>query len=138
MTSTATAHATRPAVIAAAVSRATLPASDLARAREFYEETLGFEPYEVTEAGVEYQTGQSTRFLVFPSSGKASGSHTQMGWQVESVEDAVADLRARGIVLESYDMPGFDRSTGIASIGTDRSAWFHDSEGNLLGVFERM
>ena len=47
----------------------------------------------------------------------------------------VADLRARGVEVESYsDMPGFDTATGIATIGSARAAWFRDSEGKLLGL----
>ena len=68
--------------------------------------------------------------------------HTQMGWEVDDIEAAVRELRARGVKFEEYDLPGLRTVDGIAEIagnypskGTgERGAWFHDSEGNLLGI----
>ena len=116
-------------------THATLPASDLARARAFYEETLGFEPASVTPGGVFYQAA-GTRFFVFPSGGAASGSHTQMGFTTTDIDSDVADLRSRGVHFESYDMDGFDKDSLIFAGGPIRSAWFRDSEGNLLGIVQ--
>ncbi len=116
-------------------THATLPAADLARARAFYEETLGFEAVSVNPGGVFYQAS-GTRFFVFPTSGAASGSHTQMGFTVPDIEAEVANLRARGVNLESYDMDGFDKDTLVFTGGPIRSAWFRDSEGNLLGMVQ--
>jgi catechol 2,3-dioxygenase-like lactoylglutathione lyase family enzyme len=115
---------------------AALPASDLDRARRFYEEKLGFVPVEVQPRGVRYEAAEGARFLVFPSSGRASGTHTQMGFQVVDIEAEVAELRSRGVVFETYDMPGFDPQTMIATVPANRSAWFKDTEGNLLGVVQ--
>jgi hypothetical protein len=62
---------------------------------------------------------------------------------VEDLEAAVAELRARGVVFEEYDMPGLRTVDGIADIEGnypskgatgERGAWFRDSEGNMLGV----
>jgi hypothetical protein len=65
-----------------------------------------------------------------------------MGWEVPDIDAAVVELRARGVVFEEYDLPGLETAGGIADIhgnypskGTgERAAWFHDSEGNLLGI----
>ncbi len=117
-------------------THAALPAADLARARRFYEEVLGLVPDEVAPGGVLYGTGEGTRFLVFPSSGSASGTHTQMGFTVADIEAEVADLKRRGVAFESYAMPEFDIATSIATFPGSRSAWFKDTEGNLLGVVQ--
>ena len=116
-------------------SHATLPAADLARARAFYEDTLGFEPMSVNPGGVFYQAA-GTRFFVFPTAAAASGSHTQMGFTVPDIEAEVADLQSRGVEFESYDMDGFDKELRIFTGGPVRSAWFRDSEGNLLGIVQ--
>lgn len=116
-------------------THATLPAVDLARARAFYEETLGIEPASVSPGGVFYRAA-GTRFLVFPSAGASSGTHTQMGFATDDIEADVADLRSRGVRFESYDMDGFDKATLIFTGGPIRSAWFRDSEGNLLGIVQ--
>jgi predicted enzyme related to lactoylglutathione lyase len=115
---------------------AALPAADLDRARRFYEHTLGFVPAEVPPGGVRYEAADGARFLVFRSSGRASGSHTQIGFQVDDIAAEVAELRSRGVVFETYDMPGFDRETMIATSPDVRSAWFKDTEGNLIGLVQ--
>jgi len=118
-----------------------LPAKDLDRARRFYEEKLGLEPIEERPGGLLYCCGQ-TRFAVFESLGAASGSHTQMAWEVVDIEATVAALKARGVVFEEYDLSELKTVNGIAEIrgnypskGTgEKGAWFRDSEGNLLSI----
>jgi catechol 2,3-dioxygenase-like lactoylglutathione lyase family enzyme len=119
-------------------AHATLPASDLERARRFYEDVVGLVPAAVAPGGVFYATGGGTQVFVFPSSGTPSGSHTQVGFRVADIEAEVADLRRRGVVFETYDFPGFDPSTSIASFPANRSAWFHDTEGNLIGIVQML
>ncbi len=118
---------------------AALPCSDLERAKSFYAGKLGLTPSGEQPAGVFYAGRDGTRFLLFPSSGSASGSHSQMGFIVADADaDAeVRDLKQRGVKFEEYDFPGFDKATSIAQIGEDRGAWFKDSEGNLLGIVQQ-
>jgi catechol 2,3-dioxygenase-like lactoylglutathione lyase family enzyme len=113
----------------------TLPCQDLQRAREFYSTRLGLEPAEEAPAGLFYDSG-GTRFLLFPSSGRPSGDHTQMGFRVDDIDSTIRDLKDREVEFERYDFPGFDKETSIATTGDVRSAWFKDSEGNLLGVVQ--
>ena len=113
---------------------ATLPAQDLARARTFYESVLGFAPSSVLPGGVFYEVDGGARFLLFPSSGRASGGHTQLGFTVDDIQAEVSALRAKGVTFESYDMPQFDAATSIATFPAIRSAWFKDTEGNLIGI----
>jgi catechol 2,3-dioxygenase-like lactoylglutathione lyase family enzyme len=128
-------------VLARSNSATRLPAQDLERARAFYAERLGLEPVEERPGGLRYRCGDSF-FALFASAGAPSGSHTQMGWEVDDIEAAVTELRARGVVFEEYDLPGLKTVDGIADIsgnypskGTrERGAWFRDSEGNLLGI----
>lgn len=120
-----------------------LPAQDLERARAFYAEKLGLEPVEERPGGLRYLSG-SGEFALFQSTGRASGEHTQMGWEVDDIDATVGELRARGVVFEEYDLPGLETVDGIAYIegnypskGTgERAAWFRDSEGNMLGIGE--
>ena len=115
---------------------ATIPAQDLARARTFYEAVLGLTPAEVAPGGVFYEVAGGARFLLFPSSGRASGGHTQLGFTVGDIEAEVGALRAKGVTFESYDMPQFDAATSIATFPGTRSAWLKDTEGNLLGIVQ--
>jgi predicted enzyme related to lactoylglutathione lyase len=119
-----------------------LPAQDLERARQFYAEKLGLEPAESRPGGLRYHCGGGS-FALFESSGRASGEHTQMAWQVDDIEAVVAELRSRGVVFEEYEMPGLRTTNSIAEVAGnyaslggvgERAAWFRDSEGNLLAV----
>ena len=81
-----------------------------------------------------YELSGGTGFAVFLSSGKASGTHTQLALEVPDVEAAVKDLRARGLKFEEYDSPELKTVNGVAEIGGTKVAWFKDSEGNLIAV----
>ncbi|MGZ4303479.1 MAG: VOC family protein, partial [Solirubrobacteraceae bacterium] len=86
-----------------------LPAQDLDRARAFYRDRLGLEPVEERAGGLRYVCGP-TEFHLFSSSGEPSGKSTQMGFEVDDLEAAMTDLRARGLIFERFEMPGFDAS----------------------------
>lgn len=118
-----------------------LPAQDLERARRFYRDRLGLEAVEERDGGLRYLCG-TTEFHLFASSGAASGASTQIGFEVEDLDRVVADLRARGLELEPFDIPGFEVHGDIVTVpdnypskGTgERGAFFRDSEGNLLAI----
>jgi catechol 2,3-dioxygenase-like lactoylglutathione lyase family enzyme len=114
--------------------QATLPAVDLERARQFYSEKLGLTPESELPGGLTYRCGEGTGFLLFPSLGQASGTHTQVSWAVDNLEAEMAELRGRGIVFEEYDTPNLKTINGVATMGEDKVAWFKDSEGNLHGM----
>ena len=115
---------------------ATIPAQDLERAKSFYADKLNLRPEEERPDGFRYRCGAGG-FLLFASSGEPSGTHTQLGWDVDDLANAVATLRENGVVFEEYDLPGFKTVDGIAEIAGVKGAWFKDSEGNLLAIGER-
>jgi catechol 2,3-dioxygenase-like lactoylglutathione lyase family enzyme len=120
-----------------------LPAQDLERARAFYRDKLelGLEPVEERTGGLRYVCGP-TEFHLFSSAGAPSGESTQMTFEVVNLEATLADLRARGVTFERFNMSGFDvrrdtiaapdnyPSKGTGELGT----FFYDSEGNLIGI----
>ncbi len=120
-----------------------LPAQDLDRARLFYRDRLGLEPVEERNGGLRYVCGE-TEFHLFLSSGTASGTATQLGFEVANIDDVVADLRARGLEFESFDIAGFEVEDDIVIVPNnypskgngERGAFFRDSEGNLLAIGE--
>src|SRR5712691_4124733 len=59
-------------------------------------------------------------------------------WQVKDVEKEVAELKARGVVFEEYTMPGISMKNGIATAGGAKTAWFKDSEGNIMALSQRL
>ncbi|KMO94007.1 VOC family protein [Streptomyces roseus] len=137
-------HADDSSPLARAHVATRLPAQDLDRARRFYAEKLGMEPADERPGGLLYRCG-TTEFVLFKSTGAASGTFTQMALTVDDIEAVVAELRRRGVSFEEVDAPGFRTQDGIAEIEGnypskgargERAAWFRDSEGNLLGIGE--
>ena len=113
---------------------ATLPTQDVDRLRRFYEEVLGLKLRSETPAGVYYDAGDGTFFAITRSSGKATGSHTQMAFRLTNIDGEVADLRRRGAVFEEYETP--KTVDGIADMGVGRAAWLKDPDGNLIGMIQ--
>ncbi|PYO96216.1 MAG: glyoxalase [Gemmatimonadetes bacterium] len=124
-------------MLSTAPLRAYIPVSNLQRARKFYEETLGLKPGEQYGGGVIYRCGETEAFLYqTPNAGTSKAS--QAFWQVADVEAEVAELKARGVVFEEYDMPGIKMQNSIATGGGAKTAWFKDSEGNIMAVSQRL
>jgi len=115
---------------------AKLPARDVERARAFYADRLNLTPFGEDSSHLFYEVGGS-HFMVYPSSGAASGTHDQIGFAVEDVESMVARLRSNNVIFEEYEPPpGASATDGIMDFGGVKAAWFKDSEGNLLSIVE--
>jgi predicted enzyme related to lactoylglutathione lyase len=112
-----------------------IPAKDVARARTFYEEKLSFKPKEETAGGVVYEFGKGTACFLYPTPNAGTSRASQAFWQVKDIEREVADLKARGVNFEKYDMPGMDE-TGILTAGGAKAAWFKDTEGNIMALIQ--
>ncbi|HYH40978.1 MAG TPA: VOC family protein [Burkholderiales bacterium] len=112
-----------------------IPAKDVARARKFYEGTLGFTPKEEVADGVVYEFGKGTACFLYPTPNAGTSRASQAFWQVEDVEREVAALKARGVTFEKYDMPEMDEN-GISTAGGAKAAWFRDSEGNIMALIQ--
>src|SRR6266498_3242513 len=84
-----------------------IPAKDVARARRFYEGKLGFRPKQEVGGGVVYEFGDKTSCFLYPTPNAGTSRASQAFWQAGNVEREVADLQARGVEFENYDMPGF-------------------------------
>src|SRR5262245_27554687 len=113
-----------------------IPAKDLVRARKFYEEKLGFQPKEEGAAGVVYEFAEHTSCFMYPTPNAGTSKASQAFWQVEDVEREVAELQARGVTFEEYDLPDMKTRDGIATAGGAKAAWFKDTEGNILALIQ--
>jgi len=112
---------------------AMLPAQDLERAKAFYQDKLGLTPTQMP-GGLLYQMASGTGFSVYLSGGKSAGSYTQLYIEVSDIDQAVRELKAKGVKFEEYDTPMLKTVDGIADIGGSKAAWLKDSEGNLIGL----
>jgi predicted enzyme related to lactoylglutathione lyase len=115
-----------------------IPVSNIARARKFYEEKVGLTPKEEYAGGVVYECGDGSWVFMYPSAGAGTSKASTAFWAVDDVAAEVAELKGRGVVFEEYNMPGVTMENGIASAGGAKTAWFKDSEGNILAISQRV
>jgi catechol 2,3-dioxygenase-like lactoylglutathione lyase family enzyme len=123
--------------LAAAPAYGTMRAEDLPRARHFYNETLGMQVEDQPEAGLFIvNAGMGTRFAIYERPGMPAPMNTQLTFIVREVETTVRELQGRGVRFEDYDMPeiGLKTVNGVAMMGGQQSAWFKDTEGNILSI----
>jgi predicted enzyme related to lactoylglutathione lyase len=112
-----------------------LPAEDLQRAKTFYEEKVGLKITNNTQDGVMFECGNGTFLSVYKRE-RTKAEHTVAGFAVEDLESEMKELRERGVVFEDYDQPGLKTVNGVAALGNDKGAWFKDTEGNILSLFQ--
>ena len=112
---------------------ATLPVSDMERAKAWYREKLGLTPKEEGEGGAYYEAGGS-RFALFATPYAGTAKNTQMEWSVDDVRAEMAELRKRGVTFDTFEMDGVEWDDGLATMGDYLGAWFKDSEGNTIAL----
>lgn len=113
-----------------------LPVMDLARARAFYEDKLGLEPLGASADGkFKYACGGATLAL-FPKPDGTKAEHTAVSFAVEDIEREIAELKARGVAFEDYDLPGLVTNNHVCVLGAEKAAWFKDTEGNFLCIHQ--
>jgi predicted enzyme related to lactoylglutathione lyase len=92
--------------------RAYIPATNITRARKFYEELIGLRAKAEYGGGVVYECAGTDVFM-YPTSNAGTSRASQAFWQVKDVEAEVAELKARGVKFEEYDMPGLTMNNSI-------------------------
>jgi|SRR5262245_20329236 len=112
-----------------------LLATDMAAAREFYHDKVGLEIVTENENSLVLKCG-NTQLTVSKSSVGTADEQTQAGWRVSDVRAEVAELRARGVEVENYDMPGLKTEDGIADIGFAWAAWIIDPGKNAVSILQ--
>ena len=118
---------------------AMVPVSDMSRAKEFYEGTLGFSNGdEEPDGGLTYHCAEGSRVHVYPSpAGGGKSDATVAGFRMDDVNSVVDELSSKGVTFEQYDMDELKTNEkGIAEFPDGGAvAWFKDPDGNLIAVF---
>ena len=84
-----------------------------------------------------YEFGEKTACFLYSTPNAGTSLASQAFWQVDDVEREMAQLKARGIRFEHYDMPGDKSPSGVVTAGGAKAAWFKDSEGNILAIIQK-
>ncbi|WP_417283684.1 VOC family protein [Comamonas sp.] len=113
-----------------------LPVMDMDRARAFYEGCLGLTRGVLRPDGkFVYMVGGSALAL-FPKPGGTKAEHTAISFQVSDIAASVEELKGRGVVFEDYDFPDFKTLNHVCVLGSEKAAWFKDTEGNYLCIHQ--
>jgi catechol 2,3-dioxygenase-like lactoylglutathione lyase family enzyme len=107
---------------------------DVAKARDFYEGTLGLKTTEQAGLLTLHLAGDRPT-IVYPKPVHTPADYTILNFPVDDIDTAVDELTARGVTFERYD--GLDQDErGIARGGGPYIAWFRDPAGNILSVLQ--
>lgn len=113
-----------------------LPVKDMARARKFYEGCLGLKAGNFKPDGkFEYAVAGSILAL-FPKPEGTKAEHTAISFRVADINASIADLKKAGVIFEDYDLPGLKTVEHVCVLGSEKAAWFKDTEGNYLCIHE--
>ena len=114
-----------------------LPIIDMERARNFYENRLGLTPAGLKPDGkFVYACAGGATIALFPKEGGTKADHTAVSFRVDDIASAIATLKSAGVVFEDYDFPGLKTVDHVCVLGSEKAAWFKDTEGNYLCIHE--
>ncbi len=109
---------------------------DLDQTRAFYHDKLGLDILSESDHKIEFRCGGGTKLAVSKSTTGTSDSQTQIGWEVDDLQVEIDDIRARGVPIEDYDLPGLKTDDGIADVGFAWMAWIIDPGKNALAIVQ--
>jgi catechol 2,3-dioxygenase-like lactoylglutathione lyase family enzyme len=109
--------------------------TDLARARGFYEGTLGLPVLSQDEYACVFDA-HGTMLRVTATADFARSSHTVLGWKVADITASSSDLASRGVTFLRLDGLHQDQNGAWTAPSGDRIAWFKDPDGNTLSLTE--
>ncbi len=115
-----------------------LPVKDMERARKFYDESLGLEPVGGKPDGKFVYRCGGTEIALFPKPEGTKAQHTALSFRVDNITDAIALLKSRGVIFADYDYPGLKTVGNVCVLGSEKAAWFEDTEGNILCLHENV
>lgn len=111
---------------------------DMARAREFYEGTLGLrvEVLDEQHGLTRLKLAGGLDVLMYLSADMTPPSYTILNFEVDDIDAAVDQLGERGVTLQRYE--GFDHDEkGIVRGPGPQIAWFEDPSGNVISVLQQ-
>jgi catechol 2,3-dioxygenase-like lactoylglutathione lyase family enzyme len=111
------------------------PTTDLARARSFYEVTLGLSVIDENAYAVVFDA-HGTMLRVTAVAEVAHPGYTVLGWRVTDMSKTVRGLESLGVVFARYEGMDQDAQGVWTSPNGDRIAWFTDPDRNVLSLTE--
>jgi len=112
-------------------------AGDIAKAKEFYGETLGLDVSE-SHGLLMLQLAGGNNVIIYPKPNHVPAAFTVLNFPVKDVDRAVNELKKRGVRFQQYDLPNLKTDEkGIMRGNGPTIAWFKDPAGNILSVIDQ-
>jgi catechol 2,3-dioxygenase-like lactoylglutathione lyase family enzyme len=108
-------------------------ATDLARSRNFYEQTLGLKLVSESPYACVFDAN-GVMLRVTQAHEVASAPYTVLGWSVADITSSVRELGNRGVAFSRYDGMEQDDLGVWTTPSGDKVAWFKDPDGNTLSL----
>jgi catechol 2,3-dioxygenase-like lactoylglutathione lyase family enzyme len=107
--------------------------TDLDKARDFYEHTLGLRFVEQNEFACVFDAN-GTMLRITAVSDVANPGYTVLGWKVRDIEAVVQALRHNGVKFTQYEGMDQDLNGIWTTPNGDKAAWFTDPDGNNVSL----
>lgn len=117
---------------------ANLAVTDVARAKTFYERTLGLREIDHMGEDVSVLKSGDTVINVYRSDYAGTNKATAVTWAVgDKIDSMVRELKTKGVTFEHYDLPETALQGDIHVFGDIKVAWFKDPDGNILNLVNK-
>jgi len=117
------------------MATAVLAASDIDRAKAWWHDVLGRDPvWEEPEGEALFYDIGGMPVMVYRSDFAGTAKNTTLNLMTDDLDRDMTALRTHGVMFHDYDMPGLKTVDGVAELGDERTAWFSDSEGNIIAI----
>ncbi len=110
--------------------------NDIAKAKEFYEETLGLKVDE-DWMGLKLTVSGDYNIFLYQKDNHEPATFTVLNFVVDDIDTTVDELVGKGIEFERYPEMGQDEKAIARGEAVNRGpdiAWFKDPAGNILSV----
>ncbi|HKK44775.1 MAG TPA: VOC family protein [Balneolaceae bacterium] len=111
--------------------------NDLAKAKEFYSQTLRLKVSKGTMGTLSLQTGGAQPIVIYPKADHIPATFTVLNFYVDDIVETVKQLVGRGVPFEHYEGDLKTDEQGIFRGDGPLIAWFKDPAGNILSVIEK-
>jgi catechol 2,3-dioxygenase-like lactoylglutathione lyase family enzyme len=112
--------------------------NDIQKAKEFYGKTLGMEVSDGPMGVLNLKIGNGASVIVYPKPNHTPASFTILNFPVDNIDEAVEELKKKGVKFESYNTDSIKTDEKSIMRGNGPNiAWFKYPAGNILSVIEQ-
>lgn len=115
--------------------------NDTESTKNFYTNVLGLK-LKSDQMGLLFELPNESEIFIYEKDDHTPANYTVLNLVVDNIEQAVNELKEKGVVFEKYDWGGGAKTDELdimrgksAGMGPD-IAWFKDPAGNFLAVLE--